>query len=111
MKKSYIIAALALTSCMVVGTAAASQSNSVTATFRPDVTLKVNGTKMCIRDSPGAAPPLPDDQVPKGIRRHLVGVGPGQAGDGLPHRALVPGGPMGGVEGLNQFKQFHVTTP
>ena len=44
MKKSYIIAALALTSCMVVGTAAASQSNSVTATFRPDVTLKVNGT-------------------------------------------------------------------
>ena len=44
MKKSYIAAALALTSCMVVGTAAASQSNSVTATFRPDMTLKVNGT-------------------------------------------------------------------
>ena len=53
MKKSYIIAALALTSCMIVGTAAASQSNSVTATFRPDVTLKVNGTTYTIRDTTG----------------------------------------------------------
>lgn len=53
MKKSYIIAALALTSCMVVGTAAASQSNSVTATFRPDVTLKVNGTTYTVRDTTG----------------------------------------------------------
>ena len=41
----------------------------------------------------GTAPPLPDDQVPQGIRRHLVGVGPGQGGNDLPHRALVPGGP------------------
>ena len=53
MKKSYIIAALALTSCMVVGTAAASQSNSVTATFRPDVTLKVNGTTYTVRATTG----------------------------------------------------------
>ena len=53
MKKSYIIAALALTSCMAVGTAAASQSNSVTATFRPDVTLKVNGTTYTVRDTTG----------------------------------------------------------
>ena len=53
MKKSYIAAALALTSCMVVGTAAASQSNSVTATFRPDVTLKVNGTAYTVRDTTG----------------------------------------------------------
>ena len=59
----------------------------------------------------GTAPPLPDDQVPQGIRRHLVGVGPGQGGNDLPHRALVPGGAMGSVEGLDQFKQFHVTTP
>lgn len=36
MKKSYIAAALALTSCLVLGTAAASQSKTVTATFRPD---------------------------------------------------------------------------
>ena len=53
MKKSYIAAALALPSCMVVGTAAASQSNSVTATFRPDVTLKVNGTAYTVRDTTG----------------------------------------------------------
>ena len=53
MKKSYIAAALALTSCMVVGTAAASQSNSVTATFRPDMTLKVNGTAYTVRDTTG----------------------------------------------------------
>lgn len=53
MKKSYIAAALALTSCMVMGTAAASQSNSVTATFRPDVTLKVNGTTYTVRDTTG----------------------------------------------------------
>ena len=53
MKKSYIAAALALTSCMVVGTAAASQSNSVTATFRPDMTLKVNGTTYTVRDTTG----------------------------------------------------------
>ena len=60
MKKSYIAVALALTSCMVVGTAAASQSNSVTATFRPDMTLKVNGTAYTVRDTTGVkVSPLP----------------------------------------------------
>ena len=53
MKKSYIVAALALTSCLVLGTAAASQSKTVTATFRPDMTLKVNGTTYTVRDTTG----------------------------------------------------------
>ena len=53
MKKSYIAAALALTSCLVLGTAAASQSKTVTATFRPDMTLKVNGTTYTVRDTTG----------------------------------------------------------
>lgn len=35
MKKSYIAAALALTSCLVLGTAAASQSKTVTAPSAP----------------------------------------------------------------------------
>ena len=55
MKKSYIAAALALTSSMVVGAAAVSQSQNVTATFRPDITLKVNGTAYTVRDTNGAA--------------------------------------------------------
>ena len=53
MKKSYIAAALALTSCLVLGTAAASQSQNVTATFRPDMKLKVNGTTYTVRDTTG----------------------------------------------------------
>lgn len=53
MKKSYIAAALALISCLVLGTAAASQSKTVTATFRPDMTLKVNGTTYTVRDTTG----------------------------------------------------------
>ncbi len=53
MKKSYIAAALALTGCMVMGAAAASQSQNVTATFRPDMTLKVNGTAYTVRDTTG----------------------------------------------------------
>ena len=53
MKKSYIAAALALTSCMVVGAAAVSQPQNVVATFRPDITLKVNGTTYNVRDTNG----------------------------------------------------------
>ena len=54
MKKSHIAAALALTSCMVVGAAAVNGlPQSVTATFRPDVTLQVNGTAYTIRDTNG----------------------------------------------------------
>lgn len=53
MKKSYVAAALALTSCLVLGTAAASQSQNVTATFRPDMKLKVNGTTYTVRDTTG----------------------------------------------------------
>lgn len=53
MKKSYIAAALALISCLVLGTAAASQSKTVTATFRPDMPLKVNGTTYTVRDTTG----------------------------------------------------------
>ena len=53
MKKSYIAATLALTGCMVMGAAAASQSQNVTATFRPDMTLKVNGTAYTVRDTTG----------------------------------------------------------
>ena len=55
MKKSYIAAALALTGCMVMGAAAVSQPQNVTATFRPDITLKVNGTAYTVRDTNGAA--------------------------------------------------------
>ena len=78
MKKSYIAAALALTSCMVVGTAAASQSNSVTATFRPDMTLKVNGTAYTVRDTTGVKVSPPDLQ-----RHHLPApVLPGSAAGG-----------------------------
>ena len=46
MKKTHIAAALALTSCMVIGAAAVSTGTpqNVTATFRPDVTVQVNGT-------------------------------------------------------------------
>lgn len=54
MKKSYIAAALVLTSTMVMGAAAVSQSRNVTATFRPDITLKVNGTAYTVRDTTGA---------------------------------------------------------
>ena len=53
MKKSYVAAALALTSCLILGTAAASQSQNVTATFRPDMKLKVNGTTYTVRDTTG----------------------------------------------------------
>ena len=54
MKKSHIAAALALASCMVVGAAAVNGlPQSVTATFRPDVTLQVNGTAYTIRDTNG----------------------------------------------------------
>ena len=53
MKKTYAAAALALTSCLVLGAAAASQAYNVTATFRPDMTLKVNGTTYTIRDTTG----------------------------------------------------------
>ena len=53
MKKSYLAAALVLTSTMVMGAAAVSQSRTVTATFRPDITLKVNGTAYTVRDSNG----------------------------------------------------------
>ena len=53
MKKTYAIAALALTSCLVLGTAAASQAYNVTATFRPDMKLKVNGTTYTVRDTTG----------------------------------------------------------
>ena len=53
MKKTHIAAALALTSCMVVGAAAVSQPQNVVATFRPDITLKVNGTTYNIRDTNG----------------------------------------------------------
>ena len=53
MKKSYLAAALVLTSTMVMGAAAVSQSRNVTATFRPDITLKVNGTAYTVRDSNG----------------------------------------------------------
>ncbi len=52
-KKTYAVAALALTSCLVLGTAAASQAYNVTATFRPDMTLKVNGTAYTVRDTTG----------------------------------------------------------
>ena len=45
MKKTHIAAALALTSCMVIGAAAVTSGpQNVTATFRPDVTVQVNGT-------------------------------------------------------------------
>ncbi len=54
MKKSYIAAALALTGCMVVGAAAVSQPQNVVATFRPDITLKVNGTTYNVRDTNGS---------------------------------------------------------
>ncbi|MGO5022030.1 PepSY domain-containing protein [Lawsonibacter sp. LCP25S3_G6] len=53
MKKSYIAAALALTGCMVVGAAAVSQPQNVVATFRPDITLEVNGTAYNVRDTNG----------------------------------------------------------
>ncbi len=56
MKKSQIAAALALTSCLVIGAAAAnmnSQPHNVTATFRPDMTLQFNGTPYTIRDTNG----------------------------------------------------------
>ena len=53
MKKSYIAAALALTSCMIVGAAAVSQPQNVVATFRPDIALKVNGTTYNVRDTNG----------------------------------------------------------
>ena len=53
MKKTHIAAALALTSCMVVGAAAVSQPQNVVATFRPDITLKVNGTTYNVRDTNG----------------------------------------------------------
>ena len=50
-----IAAALALTSCMVIGAAAVSATpQNVTATFRPDVTVQVNGTDYVIRDTNGA---------------------------------------------------------
>lgn len=52
-KKTYAVAALALTSCLVLGAAAASQDYNVTATFRPDMKLKVNGTTYTIRDTTG----------------------------------------------------------
>lgn len=52
-KKTYAVAALALTSCLVLGAAAASQAYNVTATFRPDMTLKVNGTAYTVRDTTG----------------------------------------------------------
>ena len=54
MKKSYVAAALALTGCMVVGAAAVSQPQNVVATFRPDITLKVNGTAYNVRDTNGS---------------------------------------------------------
>lgn len=55
MKKTHIAAALALTSCMVIGAAAVSTGTpqNVTATFRPDVTVQVNGTDYIIRDTNG----------------------------------------------------------
>ena len=53
MKKTHIAAALALTSCMIVGAAAVSQPQNVVATFRPDITLKVNGTTYNVRDTNG----------------------------------------------------------
>lgn len=53
MKKSYFAAALALTGCLVLGAAAAGQAYNVTATFRPDITLKVNGTSYTVRDTTG----------------------------------------------------------
>ena len=52
-KRTYAVAALALTSCLVLGTAAASQAHNVTATFRPDMKLKVNGTTYTVRDTTG----------------------------------------------------------
>ena len=56
MTKTHIAAALALTSCMVIGAAAVSTGTpqNVTATFRPDVTVQVNGTDYVIRDTNGA---------------------------------------------------------
>lgn len=55
MKKTHIAAALALTSCMVIGAAAVTSGpQNVTATFRPDVTVQVNGTDYIIRDTTGA---------------------------------------------------------
>lgn len=52
-KRTYAVAALALTSCLVLGAAAASQAYNVTATFRPDMALKVNGTAYTVRDTTG----------------------------------------------------------
>ena len=55
MKKTHIAAALALTSCMVIGASAATSGpQNVTATFRPDVSIQVNGTDYIIRDTTGA---------------------------------------------------------
>ena len=53
MKKIHAVAALTLMSCMVMGAAASSQAQNVTATFRPDITLKVNGTAYTVRDTNG----------------------------------------------------------
>ena len=54
MKKSQLAAALALTSCMVIGASAVSGSPwNVTATFRPDITLRVNGSAYTVFDSKG----------------------------------------------------------
>lgn len=83
MKKSYIAAALALISCLVLGTAAASQSKTVTATFRPDMTLKVNGTTYTVRDTTGVRVSPPGLQ-----RNHLPA-------PSLPEPAAGSGGLLG----------------
>ena len=62
------------------------------------------GRKHDLRPLPGLA----DNQIPHHIGGHFIGMGGGQPGYHIPDLALVPGGTVGGIQGLNQIKQFHV---
>lgn len=53
MKKNRLLVATALIGCMVIGAAAATGIQSVTAQLRPDFTLEVNGSDYILRDSNG----------------------------------------------------------
>ena len=71
---------------------------------------EANGVHVGAQHHPGAGALLVDDEVAQGVGGHLVGVRGSQAGDGLPHVSLVPGGAVSGVEGFDPFKQFHGKT-
>lgn len=104
MKKSRIAAVLALTSCLIIGAAAVninSQSQNVTATFRPDMTLQVNGAPYTIRDTNGdVVSPLVYNgttYLPLASLGQMLGVS--VSWDGATQTIIIGGQPAGGSAG------------